>query len=59
MISILVSLLIAAAVIYVVYMIIGMISLPAPMKNIVYIIVALIVLVWLLSFFGLYTPNLR
>lgn len=54
MISFLITLLIGAAVIYVVYLIVGMINLPAPIKNIVYIVVGLIILVWLLSYFGLY-----
>jgi hypothetical protein len=53
-ISFLITLLIGAAVIYVVYLIVGMINLPAPIKNIVYIVVGLIILVWLLSYFGLY-----
>lgn len=55
MIELLVSLLIAAAIIYIVYLILGMIELPAPIKNIVYIILALIILLWLLKFFGLYS----
>jgi len=59
MINVLVSLLIAVAIIYVVYLIIGMVNLPPNIKNIVYIIVGLIVLVWLLQFFGLYSPSLR
>lgn len=57
MISILVTLLIAAIVIYVVYLIVGMINLPAPIKNIVYLILGLIILLYLLSYFGLY--NIR
>lgn len=59
MIALLVGLLIAAAVVYVVYLIVGMINLPAPLKNIVYIIMAIIILVWLLSYFGLYSFPLR
>ena len=54
MISVLVTLLIAAIVIYVVYLILGMISLPAPIKNIVYLIIGLVILLYLLSYFGLY-----
>ena len=59
MISLLITLLIAAVVIYVLYLIIGMINLPAPIKNIVYLIVGLIILLWLLSSFGLYTLPLK
>lgn len=59
MISILVTLLLGAIVLYVVYLIVGMINLPAQIKNIVYIIIAVIVLLWLLSIFGLYTVPLR
>lgn len=54
MIAILITLLIAAVIIYVVYLIIGMITLPAPIKNIVYIIVGLIILLWLLQYFNIY-----
>lgn len=55
MIEVLVTLLIAAIVIYVIYLILGMVALPAPIKNIVYLIVGLIILLWLLNSFGLYT----
>jgi hypothetical protein len=55
MISILVTLLLGAIVLYVVYLIVGMINLPAQIKNIVYIIIAVIVLLWLLQTFGLYS----
>lgn len=54
MIELLVSLLLGAVVLYVVYLIIGMVNLPAQIKNIVYIIIAVIVLLWLLSVFGIY-----
>lgn len=55
MIELLVGLLIAAVIIYVLYLILGMVNLPAPIKNIVYIIVAVIILIWLLQYFGLYS----
>lgn len=58
MISVLVTLLIAATIVYAVYLIVGMIALPAPLKNIVYIIVGLIILLYLLNYFGLYSPGL-
>lgn len=54
MISLLITLLIGAIIIYVVYLIVGMLSLPQPIKNIVFLIIGVIVLVWLLQTFGLY-----
>lgn len=58
MIEFLVTALIAIVVIYVVYLIVGMINLPAPIKNIVYLIVGVVILVWLLQYFGLYSGGL-
>lgn len=55
MMEILITLLVVAVIIYVLYLILGMVNLPAPIKNIVYIVVALIILLWLLDFFGLYS----
>lgn len=54
MIELLVSLLILSIVIYVVYLIIGMLSLPPQIKTIVYLIVGVIFLVILLDKVGLY-----
>ena len=54
MIELLVSLLVLAIVVYVVFLIIDMLKLPAPIKNIVWIIAALIVLLVLLDRLGLY-----
>lgn len=54
MLEVLITLLLAAIVIYVVYLIIGMISLPPQIKTIVYLIVGLIILFYLLDFFGIY-----
>lgn len=54
MIEMLVGLLVLALIVYVVHVIIGMLNLPAQAKTIVYIIVAIIVLLYLLNFFGLY-----
>lgn len=59
MIELLVTLLLVAVVVYVVYLILGMIVLPEPMKTIVYIILGLIILFALLNEFGLYSFNLR
>ena len=54
MISLIVTLLLVAVLIYVVNIILGMISLPPAVKQIVYIIIGLVVLFWLLDFFHLY-----
>lgn len=54
MIELLVGLLILAVVIYVMYLIIGMLSLPPQIKTIVYLIVGIIFLVILLDRVGLY-----
>lgn len=54
MVELLVTLLLAAVVIYVVQLIIGMINLPPQAKTIAYIVVAVIVILWLLDKFNLY-----
>lgn len=59
MITFLVTLLLVAVVIYVVNLILGMLSLPPAVKQIAYIILGLVVLFWLLDFFGLYSFPLR
>lgn len=59
MLSLLITLFIAAVVIYVVKLILDMLPLPAPAKTIVYIIFALIVIVYLLDLFGIYHATLR
>jgi len=53
MISLLITLLLVAVVVYIVYLILGMISLPDPIKKIIYLVVGLIVILWLLQYFGL------
>lgn len=58
MVELLVSLLILAIVIYVVYLIIGMLNLPPTIKTIVYLIVGVIFLVVLLDRTGLLHMNL-
>jgi len=54
MIELLVGLLVLVIIIYVANLVIGMLNLPAQIKQIVYIIMAVIVLFYLLDFFGLY-----
>ena len=51
MIEILVTLLVVAVVVYVLYLILGMLKLPEPIGSIIYIIMALVVLLWLLNRF--------
>lgn len=55
MIELLVTLLLACILVYVVHLLIGMLALPPQVKQIAYIIIAVIVLFWLLDRFGLYT----
>jgi len=54
MIELLVGLLVLVIIIYIANLVIGMLNLPAQIKQIVYIIMAVIVLFYLLDFFGLY-----
>jgi hypothetical protein len=54
MIELLVGLLVLVVIIYVANLVIGMLNLPAQIKQIVYIIMALIVLFFMLDFFGIY-----
>ncbi len=53
LISLLVTLLIVAVIVYVIKIILDLLPLPAPAKTIVYIIFALIVIVYLLNLFGI------
>lgn len=59
MVELLVALLILAVIVYVVYLIVGMLHLPGPILQIVYLIMALIVLFVLLDKLGLYHLNLQ
>lgn len=52
LIELLVYLIVGGLIIYVVFWIVGMLALPQPIKNVITIIVALIVLLWLLSTLG-------
>jgi len=51
LLMLLIYLLVGGLIVYAVYWIIGQISLPSPVKTIVLIIVAIIVLIWLLRTF--------
>ena len=55
MIEFLITLLLIAVVVYVIHLIIGMLALPPQVKTIAYLIVGLVALFYLLSYFGLYS----
>lgn len=54
LIRLLIYLLIGGAIVYLVYWIVGMLTLPAPVKTVILIIIAVIVLLWLLATFGIF-----
>jgi hypothetical protein len=58
-ISLLIGLVIACVVIYILWLILNwifsVIAIPAPLKTIIFAILGLIVLLWLLSFLGVYS----
>lgn len=55
LIALIIYLVLGGLVIYLVYWILGMLTLPQPVKTVILIIVAVIVLLWLLSTFGIFT----
>ena len=46
-------------VVYAVHLVIGMLGLPAQIKQLAYLVIAVVVLLWLLDRFGLYSVGLR
>jgi hypothetical protein len=54
LIRLIIYLLLGGLVIYLVYWIIGMLTLPQPVKTVILIIVAVIVLLWLMATFGIF-----
>lgn len=56
MLTLLLQLLVGALVIWVVHYIIAMLKIPEPGKTIVYLIVAVVAIVWLLRLFGVAVP---
>lgn len=54
LVHLLIYLLIGGLIVYVVYWIIGMLTLPQPIKTVILAIVALVVLLWLLSTLGIF-----
>ena len=61
MISILISIIIFLVVFYIVKLIIGQLGLPAPITQIIYLVLGLVAFLWVLSLFGLFSfpGNLR
>jgi hypothetical protein len=59
LIGFLVNALVMAVVIYVIYLILGMVNLPSPIKNIVYLILGVILILWVLSATGVYVMPLN
>jgi len=55
MVRLIIYLLLGGLVVYLIYWILGMLTLPQPVKTVILIIVAVIVLLWLLSTFGIFT----
>jgi hypothetical protein len=54
LIGLLVTLVILCVVIYAVHIVVGMIALPQPIKTLIYLLIAVIVLLWMLDRFGIY-----
>lgn len=54
LLQLLIYLLVAGVVIYVVYLILGMIAIPSPIKNIIYLILGVVFLIWILRTLGIF-----
>lgn len=50
--QLIIYLLLVGLLIYVVQLVLGMLALPSPIKTIILIIIAVVVVIWLLSRFG-------
>ena len=59
MIEILVAIVVFLVVFYIIKLIVGQLGLPAPIVQIIYIVMALIAFLWLLDLVGLYSFNLK
>jgi hypothetical protein len=55
LIRLIIYLILGGAVIYLVFWILGLLTLPEPVKTVILIIVAVIVLLWLLATFNIFT----
>jgi hypothetical protein len=53
LVQLVIYLLLGGLVIYLVYWVLGMLTLPQPVKQIILVVVAIIALLWLLRTFGL------
>jgi hypothetical protein len=53
LVQLVIYLLLGGVVVYLVYWILGMLSLPQPVKQVILIVVAIVALLWLLRTFGL------
>jgi hypothetical protein len=53
LVQLIIYLLLGGVVVYLVYWILGMLTLPQPAKQIILVVLAIIVLLWLLRTFGL------
>ena len=51
LVGILVYVLVAVIIIWAIYLVLGILKLPEPINQIVYLIVALVVIIWLLNHF--------
>lgn len=58
-IEFLVSALLILVVLYVISLVIGQLELPGAIVKIFYLIIGLIILFWVLNFFGLYHMSIR
>lgn len=54
MITLLINILIVVLIVWIVSIILGWLQLPAPINKVVYVIAAVIILLWLLRLLGLY-----
>lgn len=58
MVELLLSLLVLAAIVYIIILILGMFPVSSQIKTIVYVIILLVVFLLIMSWLG-YSPNLR
>lgn len=54
LLHLIIYLLLGGLIVWIVYWIVGMLTLPAPVKTVILIIVAVVVLLWLLGTFGIF-----
>jgi hypothetical protein len=59
MISLLIGLIILVVIVYIANILVNMLALPPQVKTIIYVVIALIALLWILSYLGVYSFPLR